>query len=37
MFDFNYKKPKVVAEIGCNHMGNMDIAKELIEDRKSVV
>ena len=31
MFDFNYKKPKVVAEIGCNHMGNMDIAKELID------
>ena len=31
MFDFNYKKPKVVAEIGCNHMGKMDIAKELID------
>lgn len=23
-------KPKVIAEIGCNHMGRMDIAKELI-------
>ena len=30
-FDFNYKAPKVIAEIGCNHMGNMDIAKELID------
>jgi len=29
-FKFNYQKPKVIAEIGCNHMGNMDIAKELI-------
>lgn len=26
----NYQQPKIVAEIGCNHMGNMDIAKELI-------
>lgn len=25
-----FKKPKVVAEIGCNHMGSFDIAKELI-------
>jgi N-acetylneuraminate synthase len=24
------KKPKVIAEIGCNHMGNLKIAKELI-------
>lgn len=24
------KKVKIVAEIGCNHKGNMDIAKELI-------
>ena len=24
------KEPRVVAEIGCNHMGDMDIAKELI-------
>lgn len=29
-FKFDYKAPKVIAEIGCNHMGNMDIAKELI-------
>lgn len=26
----NYKQPKIVAEIGCNHMGDLDIAKELI-------
>ena len=25
-----YKKPLVIAEIGCNHMGEFDIAKELI-------
>ena len=29
-FNFNYQKPKVIAEIGCNHMGKMNIAKELI-------
>ncbi len=29
-FNFNYSKPKVIAEIGCNHMGEMEIAKELI-------
>lgn len=29
-FTYNYKKPKVVAEIGCNHMGDINIAKELI-------
>ena len=26
-----YKKPIVVAEIGCNHMGQLDIAYELID------
>lgn len=26
----NFKKPKVVSEIGCNHMGDFQIAKELI-------
>ena len=26
-----YKKPIVIAEAGCNHMGSMDIAKDLIE------
>ena len=26
-----YEKPYVVAEIGCNHMGQMEIAKDLIE------
>ncbi len=30
-FKFNYEKPKVIAEIGCNHMGKMSIAKELID------
>ena len=30
-FKFDYKKPKVIAEIGCNHMGEMSIAKELID------
>ncbi len=30
-FDFNYKEPKVIAEIGCNHMGDFKIAKELID------
>jgi len=29
-FNFDYLKPKVVAEIGCNHMGDFDIALELI-------
>jgi sialic acid synthase len=26
-----YKKPLVIAEIGCNHMGDMEIARELIQ------
>ncbi len=30
-FKFDYQKPKVIAEIGCNHMGSMEIAKELID------
>ncbi len=25
-----YRRPRVIAEIGCNHKGDMDIAKELI-------
>lgn len=25
-----YQQPKIIAEIGCNHMGNLNIAKELI-------
>jgi N-acetylneuraminate synthase len=28
--DSGYKPPIVVAEIGCNHMGDMDIAKDLV-------
>ncbi|BBB24355.1 N-acetylneuraminate synthase [Isorropodon fossajaponicum endosymbiont JTNG4] len=30
-FNHNYQEPKVIAEIGCNHMGNIKIAKELID------
>lgn len=30
----DYKKPYVIAEIGCNHKGEMDIAKELIKIAK---
>lgn len=30
-FKFNYQAPKVIAEIGCNHMGQIKIAKELID------
>jgi N-acetylneuraminate synthase len=29
-----YKKPFVIAEIGCNHMGDIEIAKELIKVAK---
>eukprot|EP01155_Anaeramoeba_flamelloides_P030073 Anaeramoba_flamelloidesa86059_27.p1 GENE.a86059_27~~a86059_27.p1 ORF type:complete len:294 (+),score=32.49 a86059_27:147-1028(+) len=29
-FEFDYKEPKIIAEIGCNHMGQLAIAKELI-------
>lgn len=36
MFNYDYKKPKVVAEIGCNHMGNFNIAMELISLAKQV-
>lgn len=27
----NYKRPYIIAEAGCNHMGQMEIAKDLIE------
>lgn len=27
-----YKKPYIIAEAGCNHMGQMEIAKDLIEN-----
>ena len=33
-FKFDYRKPRIVAEIGCNHMGQIDIAKELIDMAK---
>lgn len=29
-FNFKYSKPNVIAEIGCNHMGDFEFAKELI-------
>lgn len=29
-FKFDYSEPNIVAEIGCNHMGDIAIAKELI-------
>ena len=31
IFKYNYMVPKVIAEIGCNHMAQMEIAKELID------
>ncbi|ORC34646.1 N-acetylneuraminate synthase [Marispirochaeta aestuarii] len=31
MTDITYSPPTVIAEIGCNHKGEMDIAKELIK------
>ena len=31
MFNYDYKEPKLVAEIGCNHKGDINIAKELID------
>jgi N-acetylneuraminate synthase len=30
-FVFDFKAPKIIAEIGCNHMGKMETAKELID------
>jgi N-acetylneuraminate synthase len=31
---FEYKQPKVIAEIGCNHKGELDIAKQLLTAAK---
>jgi N-acetylneuraminate synthase len=31
MSNVEFTSPKVIAEIGCNHKGAMDIAKELIQ------
>jgi len=31
MFDFNYKKPVVIAEIGCNHKGEYELALDMLE------
>jgi sialic acid synthase len=30
-FKFDYQKPKVIAEIGCNYMGKIELAKDLID------
>jgi len=30
MHAVSYHQPRVIAEIGCNHMGNLNVAKELI-------
>mmetsp|Transcript_5975 Transcript_5975/g.13651 ORF Transcript_5975/g.13651 Transcript_5975/m.13651 type:complete len:324 (+) Transcript_5975:76-1047(+) len=30
LHSFEYKEPKVIAEIGCNHKGEMDTAKQLL-------
>ncbi|WP_026888255.1 N-acetylneuraminate synthase family protein [Clostridium beijerinckii] len=27
----NYKKPRIIAEVGCNHMGDIEIAKKFIK------
>lgn len=35
MNNIKYKPPRIVAEIGCNHMGQMSIAKELIDLAKN--
>jgi N-acetylneuraminate synthase len=35
MFNFQYEPPKVIAEIGCNHLGQFDIALELIDLAKT--
>ena len=32
--EINYKKPVIIGEIGCNHMGDMEIAKEMITTAK---
>ena len=31
MNNITYKKPRVIAEVGCNHKGEMEVAKELIK------
>lgn len=35
MSQFKYEKPRVISEIGCNHMGQMDVAFELIQLSKA--
>ena len=33
----NYKKPTLIAEIGCNHMGDINLAKKFIDVSKIFV
>ncbi len=35
MFNFQYETPKVIAEIGCNHMGQFETAIEFVQLAKS--
>ena len=30
LHEFEYQPPKVIAEIGCNHRGEVEVAKELL-------
>ena len=32
LFNYDYQRPKVVAEIGCNHMGEIEIANTELDD-----
>ena len=32
-----YPKPFVIAEIGCNHKGDMELAKELVKVAKNLL
>lgn len=34
-FNLKYNSPVVIAEIGCNHKGNLAIAKKLIDEAKN--
>jgi len=35
LHSFTYREPKVIAEIGCNHKGEIDIAKDLLSLAKA--
>ena len=36
-FLISYKKPVLIAEIGCNHMGQISIAKKMILEAKEIM